>query len=88
VPCWQGLSQQIADIYSLRAILYESLAGQPPFKANSALGTLRQVMENAPERPRALNREVDRGLETIFLKHGLAESSVAEELNFNAENLT
>jgi serine/threonine-protein kinase len=58
----------LSDVYSLGAILYESLTGRPPFHEESPLDTLVQVLESDPVPPRQIRKDIPPDLELIALR--------------------
>ncbi|MFM7207375.1 MAG: serine/threonine-protein kinase [Planctomycetaceae bacterium] len=57
-----------SDVWSLGAILYQTICGRPPFQAASPMDTLLAVLEADPPTPRSIVPAADRDLEMIALK--------------------
>ena len=61
-------SDASSDIYSLGAILYAMLTGQPPHEGTSTAQILRSLAEDEPLPPRQLRKDVPTDLENICLR--------------------
>src|SRR6266481_2994576 len=57
-----------ADVYGLGAVLFDLLAGRPPFTGEHALKTIQQAAEKPAPKLRTLAPALDRDLETICAK--------------------
>jgi serine/threonine-protein kinase len=57
-----------ADVYSVGAILYELLTGQPPFDGRSKAHTYELILNSEPKPPRKIKPAVPVDLEVVCLK--------------------
>src|SRR6267378_1305566 len=55
----------VADVYSLGAVLFNVLAGRPPFLGSNPVSVIRQASETEAPKLRSLEPSLDRDLETI-----------------------
>lgn len=65
---FQGQCDQRADIYAVGLSVYELLTLSPAFEATDRLRLMDLIAKQEPPRPRTLNPQVPRDLETIVLK--------------------
>ena len=64
----EGNLTATADVYSLGAVLFDLLAGRPPFTGEHALKTIQQAAEKPAPKLRSLQPSVDRDVEIICAK--------------------
>ena len=57
-----------ADLYSLGAVLYESLVGRPPFVSDTQNGLIKKLSSEDPTVPSSLNSQVTPVLDELILK--------------------
>jgi class 3 adenylate cyclase len=57
-----------SDLYSLGALLYEMVAGRPPFLGDDAVAVISQHINMPPVAPSWHNPEVPRALETLIMR--------------------
>jgi serine/threonine protein kinase len=57
-----------SDLFSLGSVMYAMCTGRPPFRAETTMGVLRRISDDAPRPPREVNSDIPEWLETIILR--------------------
>jgi eukaryotic-like serine/threonine-protein kinase len=81
-----------SDIFSLGTVMYEMIAGEHPFRSDSAADTMSSILREDPAELSALNPNVTPGLERV-IRHCLEKSAdqrfqSARDLAFQLEMLS
>jgi serine/threonine-protein kinase len=66
----------LADVYSIGAVLYHVLAGEPPYGHLPPISRLALLLHEEPARPRALEASIPEGVEAV-IQHAMARDPAA-----------
>jgi serine/threonine-protein kinase len=66
----------LADVYSIGAVMYHMLAGQPPYGNVPALSRFALVLHEEPARPRDIEPSIPTGVEAV-IQHAMAREREA-----------
>jgi beta-lactam-binding protein with PASTA domain/predicted Ser/Thr protein kinase len=58
----------VSDLYSIGVMLYEALAGQVPFEADSAVAIAMKQVSHTPQRPSSINPAVSPALDAVVMR--------------------
>jgi serine/threonine-protein kinase len=64
----------LADIYTIGAVLFRMLTGEPPYGRDPAVNPLVLLLNQEPSRPRAIDPRIPEGIEAV-IQHAMARDA-------------